>query len=118
MERCVTGYPPPNPACTHYRARPPRRPRSRFRMRRSASVILPGRPPETTLILDILRAVRSADVVPHADPAKLPGAPAIDEIFDVLDRATGAALEGRTLKDLAVAEEPGVSPVARAGGLR
>jgi DNA-binding IscR family transcriptional regulator len=79
---------------------------------------LPGRPPETTPVLDILLAVRSADALPHADPAKLPGVPAIEDILEVLDRATETALEGRTLKDLALASAPDVSPVARAGGLR
>ena len=79
---------------------------------------LPGRPPETTSILDILLAVRAADALPHADPATLPGVPAIEDILEVLDRATETALEGRTLKDLALASAPGVSPVARAGGLR
>ncbi len=79
---------------------------------------LPGRPPETTAILDILLAVRSADELPHADPAKLSEVPAIDGIFDVLDRATETALEGRTLKDLATTTAPDESPAVRAGRLK
>ena len=79
---------------------------------------LPGRPPETTAILDNLLAVRSADELPHADPAKLPEVPAIDEILDALDRAAETALEGRTLKDLAMTAEPDAFPAARASRLK
>ncbi len=79
---------------------------------------LPGRPPESTSVLDILLAVRSADEMPHANPAKLPEVPAIDEILDVLDRATETALEGRTLKDLAMTAAPNEAPAARIGRLK
>ena len=79
---------------------------------------LPGRPPESIPILDILLAVRAADELPHADPAKLPEMPAIDEIFDILDGATETALEGRTLKDLAMTAAPREFSAARAGRLK
>jgi membrane protein len=79
---------------------------------------LPGRPPEDTAILDILLAVRSADEMPHADPANLPAVTAIDDILDVLDRTTETALQGRTLKDLAMGEEPDAFPAARVGRIK
>ncbi len=62
---------------------------------------LPGRPPEATSVKDILVAVRQADEMPHSDPARLPTEPAIEEVLDILDRAAEAALDGRSLKDLA-----------------
>ena len=77
---------------------------------------LPARPPETTPILDIRLAARSADEPHHADPAKLPVAPAIEEVLDVLERATETALEGRTLEDLALAS--GEASAASARGLK
>ena len=77
---------------------------------------LPARPPETTPILDILVAARSADEPHHADPAKLPAAPAIEEVLDILDRATETALEGRTLEDLALVS--GEASAASARGLK
>ena len=79
---------------------------------------LPGRPPESTSVLEILLAVRSADEMQHANPANLPEVPAIDEILDILDRATGTALEGRTLKDLAMTAAPTEVPAARVGRLK
>ncbi len=72
---------------------------------------LPGRPPESILIKDLLDAVRSADEMPHANFAKLPREPAIDEVLEILDRAAEGALDGRTLKDLALA--PDDAPTAK-----
>ena len=75
---------------------------------------LPGRPPESIMIKQILDAVRATDEQPHADPAELPREPAIDAVLETLDRASEAALEGRTLEDLALPDPPSALPAARA----
>lgn len=75
---------------------------------------LPGRPAESITIKQILDAVRATDEQPHADPAELPREPAIDAVLETLDRASEAALEGRTLEDLALPDPPSALPAARA----
>jgi membrane protein len=71
---------------------------------------LPARPPETTAVKDVLDAVREAGEEAPLNLERLPSESAVEELMDRLDQALAEAFAGRTLKDLAVAEE---APVAR-----
>ena len=59
---------------------------------------LPGRPPESISILDILLAVRAADELPHADPAKLPEIPAIAERRETIPDSVNSCLTANISK--------------------
>ncbi len=65
---------------------------------------LPGRPPDITAVKDVLDAVRSADEKPPMEPARLPEQLGVERLLADLDRSVTDALEGRTLKDLALAK--------------
>lgn len=65
---------------------------------------LPARPLETTLVADILEAVRAADETDYLNPERLPREHAIDTVISNIDSAAAAALQGKTLKDLALSE--------------
>ena len=68
---------------------------------------LPGRPPDITAVKDVLDAVRSVDEKLELEPKRLPEHPGVDGLLVDLDRAVADALEGRTVKDLALAEPQG-----------
>jgi membrane protein len=63
---------------------------------------LPGRPLETTLVADVLHAARVADETSYLNPDKLPHEAPVDAILNEIRDAASAALQGRTLKDLAL----------------
>ncbi len=58
-------------------------------------------------VKDVLDAVRSVDEKPELEPKRLPEHPGVDGLLVDLDRAVADALEGRTVKDLALAEPQG-----------
>ena len=62
---------------------------------------LPMRPIETVLLIDLLRAVRTADF--DRDPVAQDTA--VDDVVATIDAATEHALAGRSWRDLALAEE-------------
>ena len=65
---------------------------------------LPARPLETTLVKEVLDAVRAADERPYLNVDLLPAEPAVEAVVAEIEAATATALAGRTLKDLALAE--------------
>ncbi len=74
---------------------------------------VPNRPPETTPVMEVLSAVRTADSAGAFEFAVLPRHPQVNGLLDELDRALTRAVEGRTLRDLALAE-PVALPSERA----
>ncbi len=66
---------------------------------------LPARPLETTPVADVLYAARTANETDQLNPERLPQETAVDKILSELDAAASAALQGRTLKDLALSGE-------------
>lgn len=74
---------------------------------------LPGRPPETTPLAEVVSAVRSANGAGAFELGVLPRYPLVNGLAEELDRAMLRALEGRTLRDLALAE-PVPVPAGRA----
>jgi len=70
---------------------------------------LPARPLENTLIADVLHAVRMADETDYLNPERLPREGAVDEIVKNIETAGTAALQDRTLKDLALSGDDACS---------
>lgn len=64
---------------------------------------LPAKPLETTQLKSVLDAVRMAGESAGFNVDRLPGSPMIDAVMGDLDAAAVKALEGRTVKQLAVA---------------
>ena len=62
---------------------------------------IPGRPPESTAVKDVLDAVRTAHEKDHIEPDGLPSEEAVERLLARLDQAVHEALDGHTLKDLA-----------------
>lgn len=67
---------------------------------------LPGRPPETTMVKEVIDAVRIADETAQLNPDQLPTSAAAEQVFGKIDRALSDGLENRTLKDLALDGRP------------
>ncbi|HDP88688.1 MAG TPA: YihY family inner membrane protein [Thioalkalivibrio sp.] len=67
-------------------------------------VYLPGRPLDTTPVRDVLQAVRTAGETPSFSPDKLPDDPGVADVVRRLDEAAIRALDGETLKTLALGE--------------
>ena len=75
---------------------------------------LPGRPLDTTEIKDALDAVRVAHEKSNLNVERLPSELAVEQLVNHLDQAVAEALQGRTLKDLALSEPPAVAAVPQA----
>ena len=73
---------------------------------------LPRRPLETIAVKEVLDAVRAADEPTLVGLARLPCEPAVERILDRLDAAAEEALQGQTLKDLALSA-PETAPAPR-----
>lgn len=65
---------------------------------------LPARPLETTLVADVLQAVRIADESDYLNPHRLLRKSAVDALIGDIDNAAVTALQGKTLKELALSE--------------
>jgi membrane protein len=63
---------------------------------------LPARPPDTTEVAELLRCVRGASDGNGDGGARAAPAPGVDGLMAHLDEAAQAALNGRTLKELAL----------------
>ncbi len=74
---------------------------------------LPARPLETTEIKDVLDAVRAAHEVSHLNVQRLPAELVVEQLVDHLDQALAEALQGRTLKELALSEPPPMTSVSQ-----
>ena len=74
---------------------------------------LPARPLDTTELKDVFDAVRGADEMvvlkPHSESAEL----AVDQLVDHLDQAMTRALQGSTLKDLALSKPSPITLVSQ-----
>jgi membrane protein len=74
---------------------------------------LPARPLDTAELKDVLDAVRGAneivDLKPQSESAEL----AVDQLVDHLDQAMAGALQGSTLKDLALSKPAPVTLVSQ-----
>jgi len=74
---------------------------------------LPARPLDTAGLKDVLDAVRGAnemvDLKPQSESAEL----AVDQFVDHLDQAMAGALQGSTLKDLALSKPAAVTLISR-----
>lgn len=66
---------------------------------------LPGRPLDTTPVADVLLAVRRAGENKSFNLHRLPEAPLVDAVVDGLEDARAGALDGRTLKSLALGDD-------------
>lgn len=66
---------------------------------------IPAQPLDTTMVSDVLDAARMAEETSYLNPDRLPRENAVDTVLRDVDKATAAALRGRTLKDLALAGE-------------
>jgi len=73
---------------------------------------LPAHALETLKLQDIIDSVRSADETPYLSPDSLPQTDAVDTLCQEMERAIDASLEGRTLRDLSLAEPGKVVPMA------
>lgn len=65
-------------------------------------VYLPGRPLEETPLVEVVHAIRSAGEEAFFSAAHLPREAAVEAVMGDIDQALDQALEGRTLKDLAL----------------
>lgn len=74
------------------------------RLGEAQNAFLPAAPWESTAVKAVLDAVRSP-VQPASVADRLPAEPAVAEISKAVDEGAERALAGRTLKDLAMAEE-------------
>jgi membrane protein len=70
---------------------------------------LPGKPPETTPVFEALAAVRTAGERIHLALDRLPHRAAVSSLVDHVDEAVEQALQGRTLKDLALMDSDTVT---------
>jgi membrane protein len=66
---------------------------------------LPARPLDAISAKDVLDAVREAGEQAYLTPQRLPPEAAVDRLVDRLDQASSEALQGQTLKDLALSTE-------------
>ena len=72
---------------------------------------VPNRPPERVPLKEVLDAVRAADEKTYVRIEKLPAVGAVDQLAELLDKACADALQGKTLRDLALSESPEVRAV-------
>ena len=72
---------------------------------------VPNRPPERVPVKDILDAVRAADEMTYVRIDRMPAVGAVDRLAELLDKAAADALQGKTLRDLALSETPEVRAV-------
>lgn len=82
-------------------------------------VLLAARPLDATGVGEVLRAVRAAGEGKVLTPERLPPQPEVDRLGQALEAAREQALEGMTLKDLALAgeERPAQTPGRQVAGL-
>jgi len=64
---------------------------------------VPARALETTEIKQVLDAIRHADEQSYLNTERMPSRESVDSVMAELDRAAADALDGRTIKDLALA---------------
>ncbi len=74
---------------------------------------LPGRPLEETEVKDVFDAIRTADEMSNSHHLDLPSESAVDQIINEFDQAVSRQLQGRTLKELALAEPSSVTLVSK-----
>ena len=74
---------------------------------------LPARPLDTTELKDVLDAVRGANEIVDLKPQSESAALAVDQLVDHLDQAMTRALQGSTLKDLALSKPAPVTLVSQ-----
>jgi membrane protein len=72
---------------------------------------LPARPPETTELAEVLGTVRGTQTEEYFSLQTLPPELAAEDAIAELDQAMEKALEGQTLKDLALSDSPPVALV-------
>lgn len=77
---------------------------------------LPARPLDATAVKDVLDAVREAGEQDHLTLTRLPREAAVDRMVGRLDQALAEALQGQTLKDLALSGESGPATVVEKPG--
>jgi len=65
-------------------------------------IYLPSQPLDTTLVLDALKAVRSAGEGHLLSPKRLPEQPAISALLEQVESCRNSTFENYTLKDLAL----------------
>jgi len=75
---------------------------------------LPGHALETFMLKDIIDIVRAAGESPYLSPDKLPQTELVDDLCQEMGGAIDASLEGRTLRDLSLAEPGKVVPMTDA----
>ncbi len=74
---------------------------------------VPARPLDTTGLKDVLDAVRGADEMVDFKPQSESAELAVDQLVDHLDQAMTGALQGSTLKDLALSKPAPVTLVSQ-----
>ena len=67
--------------------------------------LIPARPLETTPVAELLAAVRTGEETTHLHISQLPGQGEVDKLTACLDQALATALQGITLKDLALGKD-------------
>ncbi len=75
---------------------------------------VPARPLETTAVKEVLEVVRNACKGARLVPRRSPETRGTQEVVEDLERAVDAALRGRSLKDLVMAETPAEAPTSLA----